>query len=432
MYLNCHSYYSFKYGTMKPEDLLEQAKQQGIESIALTDINNTSGVLDFVRLAPKFNIKPVVGIDFRNGAKQQFVALAKNLDGFKEMNDFLSLHLQGRNDFDDCAPEFNNVFIIYPFNNVPKQLRNNEYVGINSADFNKLPFSYLRHLYTKHIILHPVTFLRKDTRNINSRLVNYKHNHIYEAHRLLKAIDKNTIISKIGESELANSNEIMLPREAVNRLYAEYPLAIKNTVRFLDECCIDFEFGKNKNKKVFYDSIAEDRNALIKECEKGMQYRYPNATQNITNRYNKEIDMITEMGFTAYFLINWDIVNYARRKNYFYVGRGSGANSMVAYLLNITDVDPIDLDLYFERFINPSRKNPPDFDIDFSSFERDNVIEYIFNKHGTAYTALLATYSTLQSNAIMHELGKVYGLPKNEIDALPGLDAEIRRSSLVC
>src|SRR5204863_548193 len=124
----------------------------------------------------------------------------------------------------------------------------------------------------------------------------------------------------------------------------------------------------------------------------------------IMDRYNKEIDMITDLRFTAYFLINWDIVRYAQRRNFFYVGRGSGANSMVAYLLNITDVDPIELDLYFERFINPSRKNPPDFDIDFSSSERDEVIKHIFETHGNSHTALLATYSEMKDNAVNREL----------------------------
>ena len=214
-------------------------------------------------------------------------------------------------------------------------------------------------------------------------------------------------------------------------MFSEHPVAIKNTEKILEECFIDFEFGKNKNKKLFFDTAAEDRKKLLELCEEGMLYRYPNPDQTIRNRYKKEINMITSLGFTAYFLINWDIVNFAQHHNHFYVGRGSGANSMVAYLLRITDVDPIDLDLYFERFINPSRKNPPDFDIDFSSSERDEIISYIFKKHGTDYTTLLATYSTLQDNAVARELGKVYGLPKGEIDALPDLDADRSKHELI-
>ena len=127
MYLNCHSYYSFKYGTMSPEQLLAEAKRLGIDKLAITDINNTSGILDFFRLAPKYNIKPIAGIDFRNGTGQQFIGLAKSMNGFKEMNDFLSAHLQSKEPFESCAPEFNDVFIIYPFGNAPQKLRSNEY-----------------------------------------------------------------------------------------------------------------------------------------------------------------------------------------------------------------------------------------------------------------------------------------------------------------
>ena len=120
--------------------------------------------------------------------------------------------------------------------------------------------------------------------------------------------------------------------------------------------------------------------------------------------------------FVSYFLINWEIINYARSKGYFYVGRGSGANSIVAYLLRITDVDPVELDLYFERFINFYRKTPPDFDLDFSWRDRNDVIDFIFKRF--PHTALIAVYNTFQYRASVRELGKVFGLPKHEIDLL--------------
>ncbi len=430
MYLNCHSYYSFKYGMISPEQLLMEAKRLGIYELALTDINNTSGILDFFRLAPKYNIKPIAGIDFRNGTKQQFVALAKSIDGFKEMNDFLSSYLlQDKKERPEFAPEFNDVFIIYPFSNVPERLRQNEYIGIRSTDLNRLPFSPARHQYRKHVVLQPVTFFEEETRMIGGKKTKFHPHHVYEIHRLLRAMDGNTIITKISEKELALPHEIMLPESDLKRIFADHHFAIKNAEKIVEECFIDFEFGKNKNKKTFYGTAAEDRKKLVDLCAEGMKYRYPDANEKIKNRYKKEINMITTLGFTGYFLINWDIVRFARSKNYFYVGRGSGANSMVAYLLNITDVDPIDLDLYFERFINTSRKNPPDFDIDFSSTERDYIIKYIFETHGIEHTALLATYSTLQENAVIRELGKVYGLPGKEIDALPSLESDIKSVS---
>ena len=124
------------------------------------------------------------------------------------------------------------------------------------------------------------------------------------------------------------------------------------------------------------------------------------------------------MEFNAYFLITWDIIRYGQSRGFYHVGRGSGANSIVAFCLEITDVDPIELDLYFERFLNPHRSSPPDFDIDFSWKDRDEVIDYVFKRYGADHVALLGMYSTFQYNAIIREIGKVFGLPKEEMDEL--------------
>ena len=147
-----------------------------------------------------------------------------------------------------------------------------------------------------------------------------------------------------------------------------------------------------------------------------MPYRYPEVNETILNRLEKELTLIKKMGFVSYFLINWNIVSHAQKKGFFYVGRGSGANSMVAYLLRITDVDPIELDLYFERFINLYRVNPPDFDIDFSWRDREEMTQYIFDTFKN--TVLLGTYVTFKHRGVVRELGKVFGLPKSEIDLL--------------
>ncbi|MEI7664141.1 MAG: DNA polymerase III subunit alpha, partial [Bacteroidota bacterium] len=134
-------------------------------------------------------------------------------------------------------------------------------------------------------------------------------------------------------------------------------------------------------------------------------------------RIRPELEIIDRMGFSSYFLITWDIIRYSMSRGYYHVGRGSGANSIVAYCLRITDVDPIELDLYFERFINPRRTSPPDFDIDYSWKERDEVLDYIFKRYGREHTALLGAMSTFRDKSICRELGKVHGLPKQEIDA---------------
>src|SRR6185436_2692812 len=419
MYLNCHSYFSFRYGTLGPEDLLKGARDNGFGSIALTDINNTSGVLDFVRLAPKHKIKPVVGIDFRNGTEQKFIGIAKNNEGFRELNDFLSHHLHNGEEIPEEAPIFFNSYVIYPFSASPTKpprrgglkndsdfclrLKGNEYIGIKPGDVNRFRFTEWKKYPEKLVMLAPVTF--QDKAGFNT-------------HRLLRAIDKNVVLSKLDKKEEAAQDEVMLNQYELIKIYGDYPKIIENTLALMDKCSINFEFGKSKNKRTFTGNLYEDELQLKKLCNENLKYRYPNPDQTIKERLHKEIKIITEMGYASYFLINHDIVQYAQHRNFYYVGRGSGANSMVAYILRITDVDPVDLDLYFERFMNIYRTSPPDFDLDFSWKDRDEIIEYIFQRHGAVHTAQLATYNTFQANSVIRELGKVFGLPKGEIDAL--------------
>ncbi len=404
MYLNCHTYFSFKYGTLSVTQLLTEAQQKGIHAFVLTDINNTSACLEFIRECPKYNIKPIVGIDFREGVQQQYIGIAKNNEGFLELNQHLSAYLSGQIRFQIQAPEFKNSFVVYPYNTLhPTQLRDYEYIGIKISDLNKLLFSETKKQLHKLVILHPVTFRDKKDFNV---------------HRLLRAIDNNTLLSKLPLSEQTNEHEIMLSEAELCEKYECYPQLIENTKHIIEGCEINFEFGKSKNKKTFTGNVEADQALMRDLCYKGIEYRYKNPAPTIYERLEKELEAIFTMGFCSYFLINWDIVKYAQRNNYFYVGRGSGANSLAAYCLKITDVDPIELDLYFERFINPYRVNPPDFDIDFSWQDRDAITSYIFEKHGTNHAALLATYNTFQYNSLIRELGKVFGLPKGEIDDL--------------
>ena len=157
---------------------------------------------------------------------------------------------------------------------------------------------------------------------------------------------------------------------------------------------------------------------LSKLAINGCIRRYGERNRKAMERTQKELSVIEKLGFAAYFLITWDIIRYASTAGYHHVGRGSGANSIVAYNIYLTDVDPMDLDLYFERFINPHRTSPPDFDIDFSWDERDDVTDYIFKRYGKEHTALLATYNTFKGKSIIRELGKVLGLPKSDIDLI--------------
>ncbi|MFT6815239.1 MAG: error-prone DNA polymerase [Sphingobacteriales bacterium] len=404
MFLNCHSQFSLNYGVLSVRRLLEYSKAKGLVSLALTDINNTSAIFEFLRLAPEYNIKPVVGVDFRNGIKQQFVAIAKNNKGLQEINTYLSEHNHKYMPFPAIAPQFENVSIIYPFSSDKISLRDNEFIGVSPMQLTKLPFSWCKNKQNKMVVLHSVTFTMKEH---------------YNAHKVLRAIAKNELQANLSEQDTCSPFEQMVSPQRLEKVFSQYPQVIENTYALLSSCKIDFIFGldqPNNNQQLYNNTHQEDLNHLRQLCEEGLPYRYEVVTPQIRERIDKELRTISEKCFTTYFLITWDILTYAREKDYFYVGRGSGANSIVAYLLRITDVDPIELDLYFERFINLFRQNPPDFDIDFSWTDREDVTKYIFNRF--KHVSLIAAYSTFQYRAALREVGKTYGLPAHEIAEL--------------
>ncbi|MHA7865238.1 DNA polymerase III subunit alpha [Flagellimonas marinaquae] len=408
MYLNCHTYYSLRFGTFSEVELLQLAKQNHVTQLVLTDINNTSAGLNFVRKAPEFGIKPILGIDFRNGMLPCFIGIAKNNEGYLELNDFLSQHLHDGSKIPDRAPAFKNAFVVYPFEQVLlnelDNFQEHEFVGISIKDLRRLPFSKLASLTPKLVVQQPVTFRNKQD---------------FNAHRLLRAIDNNVLLSKLPKQEEAHEDEKMYPVQNLAAAFSEFPFILENTEKLLNKCSIHFDFSKDRkpqNLKTFLGSVEEDEQLLDQLCAEGLPYRYEEVNDSIKSRLNKELELIKKMGFVSYFLINWDIVSEARRRGFFYVGRGSGANSIVAYLLRITDVDPMELDLYFERFINLYRANPPDFDIDFSWKDRPAMTEYIFKRF--EHVALLGTYVTFKERGVIRELGKVFGLPPQDIDFL--------------
>jgi len=389
-------------------ELLELAQQNHVTQLVLTDINNTSAGLNFVRKAPEFGIKPILGIDFRNGVLPCFVGIAQNNEGYLELNRFLSQHLHEGTKIPNRAPDFKNALVVYPFEQVLlnelEHFQDHEFVGISIKDLRRLPFSKLVLLTTKLVVQQPVTFRNKQD---------------FNAHRLLRAIDNNLLLSKLPKEEEASEEEKMYPVQNLAAAFSEFPFILENTEKLLNKCSIHFDFSKDRkpqNLKTYLGSVEEDEQLLDQLCAEGLPYRYEEVKDSIKNRLTKELDLIKKMGFVSYFLINWDIVSEARQKGFFYVGRGSGANSIVAYLLRITDVDPMELDLYFERFINLYRANPPDFDIDFSWKDRPAMTEYIFKRF--EHVALLGTYVTFKERGVIRELGKVFGLPPQEIDFL--------------
>lgn len=403
MFLNCHSFHSLRYGTLSIKELVRQAHGLGVKALVLTDINTVTGIYDFKAECENVGIKPVAGVEIRKEGKLLYVAIAKEFSGIGEVNKIITDHNCDNKELSDTAPEFKNVFIVYPMSNIPAELKENEFVGIRIEELNFLIRPEYRKWISRMLVLHPVTF---------------KTHEEYELHKILRAIDNNTLLSKLTKKEVCRKSEYFISEQAVAAAFERYPEMVKRTEELLAQCSFEFDFKKVKNKQFYTKSKADDVKLLRRLAYAGLEKRYGNRHEIAQKRVEKELKVIDELNFCSYFLITWDIIRYSNKMGFMHVGRGSGANSIVSYCLGITDICPLELDLYFERFLNLNRKSPPDFDIDWSWQNRDAILEYIFNRYGKDYVAFCGTNVEFKYKSIFREVGKVFGLPKEELDEL--------------
>lgn len=415
MILNAHSYYSLRYGTLSVDEIIDSAIKNHYDNIALTDINNTSGVLRFVKICFDKGIKPIVGAEFRKGDHLLFIAIAKNNEGFKEINELLTLSNLSGVPYPEL-PNFENCYVIYPYGKSIPFLKEHEYIGVRLSDINKI-------LIEKKAIQKKYVILQSST---------YKNKAGYLIHQKLRAIDLNLLFNQLKSTNIAGIDEYIIPKEKLLDYFSSFPHIIQNTKELCSNCSFDYDFKEIKNKKTFTGNKQEDKELLQKLAYEGLALRYSKMDLIAKERVEKELDIINKLGFCAYFLITWDIIKFSWQKEYYHYGRGSGANSIVAYCLKITDVDPIEHNLYFERFLNPKRNTPPDFDIDYSWKDRDAVYDYIFNKYGNKHTALLGAMVTFQDKSIIREMGKIHGLPKEDIDRLIWYPTSPLNESAIC
>lgn len=401
MYLNCKTFYSFCYGTFTTAGLVAAAVEQGVPTLALTNINSTYDHWEFVKLCREQGIKPVLGVEIHNGDEFLYVLLAKNNTGLAWINEFLSEHLLEKKEFPVVPNASLDVFVIYSFEKPVDELKVNERIGIRASEISKL---YKFECTDSHVIRQPVTHQGKN------KDVDY-----FYLHCLLRAIDKNVLLSGLQKTSCCERDEIFVSPSKLLNAFKHYPALVTNTYQLLSECSIEIDFHTDKTMQIYGGSKEDDFVLLHKLSEAGLIRRYGKKNKLANERLKKELKVIHDLGFTTYFHINYDFVRYADSQGYYHVGRGSGANSIVAYCLGITDVDPLALNLYFERFLNPERTSPPDFDIDFSHTDRDDVMDYIFSRYGKKHVALLGACPTFKHDSIIRQLGKVYGLPDEEI-----------------
>ncbi|WJS96654.1 DNA polymerase III subunit alpha [Flavobacterium johnsoniae] len=403
MYLNCHSYHSLRYGTIPLKDLIAEAVLHGIKAMALTDINTVTGIYDFIKACQEKEIKPLIGMEFRCNHEFRYIGLAQNAEGLAEMNVFLTEHNFSGETLPLRAPKFESVFVIYTLENAPETLFDNEFIGVRPEEVSSLLTSKHKNKISKMVILQPVTFRSKKE---------------YNLHKVLRAIDTNIILSKLTEADYCKVSDVMKPVESILPFYEKYPEIILNTQRIINDCNFQYDFSVKRNKKFYTQNRQQDLEKLTELAWEGFEKRYGNENIEAKARVEKELKVIDELEFSGYFLITWDIIQYSNSKGFMHIGRGSGANSIIAYCLGITDICPIELDLYFERFLNLNRKTPPDFDIDWSWQERNTILEYIFGKYGKDHVAFCGTNVEFKYRSIFREVGKVFGLPKEELDLL--------------
>src|SRR5690606_4281220 len=290
-----------------------------------------TGIYDFAKACRKVGIKPIVGMEVRQENRLRYITLAKCRAGIGEICRLVTAHNCDGAELPSRAPAFEEVITVYPMANVPEQLRDNEYIGIRPHEVNRLIRPEWQKWLHRMVIWYPVTVSGKLEHNL---------------HRILRAIDLNVVLSRLSEEDCCRVDEYMRPAGELLAIYGDYPLIVANTARIMEACNFEFDFATPKNKRHYTGNREGDIKLLTGLAYAGLKKRYGEKNRPARERVDKELRVIDELGFSGYFLITWDIVRYSNSMGFMHVGRGSGANSIVAYCLGITDICPLELDLY--------------------------------------------------------------------------------------
>src|SRR5665811_1085997 len=303
MYLNCHSYYSLRYGTMSVEQLVQQALKAGADTIVLTDINNSTAIPEFAGECIKNNLRPVAGIEFRNENELLYIGIARNNRGLRELNEFLSDLNFNKRSIPFPAPQFSESYIIYSLKKIPaRKLFDNERIGIRPQELNSLLTLTSSINRSSMVILQPVTFAETDD--------------IY-IHKSLRAVDNNILLSHLQQWQCAGEDEFFRDRTDIEKIMKEYPWLINSTMKLLDDCNLQFDRESFKNKKIYSASRYDDKLLLEKLAWDGMIYRYGLHNAEAKKRVMHELEIINKLGFSAYFLITWDIISYSMARGFY-------------------------------------------------------------------------------------------------------------------
>lgn len=398
VHLHVHSHYSMMRGVSSVDALCRAAAASGFELLALTDTNGFYGLIHFLEAARKHKIAPIAGVHLKTD-REEAVFLAKSPKGYELLCELVSRrHLE--QDFS-------------MFRSVPEAM---EDVAMLSADPD-----LIKGLCSKvdcRVEVLPGPAGRQALRvarelgvsPVATNAVHFVHPDDYALHRLLRAIDLNRTLGTIPPQELVQPGQWLKSPVEMAVHFPHAPEALANTMELARRCYTEWDHFRPIFPH-YRDRAADHFALLVSECRKGISRRYGETNRAIEARLSEELDLIRSKGYVDYFLVVADIV----RRRPIHCGRGSGAASLVSYLLGITHVDPIRHRLLFGRFLNPERKDPPDIDVDFPWDERDGLSDELVRVYGTERLAFVANHVGFAGRGSVREVAKVFGVPASEI-----------------
>ena len=401
VHLHVHSDHSPMRGVSSLEELCAMAQQQGSPAIALTDTNGLYGAIRFVERAKRQGLRPILGAELTTD-DHRAVLLAKTPDGYANLCRLLSeRHCNPSFDFLASVSHHRNGLIIFTDDETALTAWANESQRDLYVELTPGPTMHDMLLLSRRIGLPPVATNRVYFTYVND----------FPTHLLLRAIALNTTLARLPEEARCSPRQWLMPPALMVSQFPHAPEAVENTLRIAETCYSDWGFGETifPAFRRLTDEIAF---ALLKEnTYRGAVVRYGSLSKEVHDRIEKELTVIQQKRFAHYFLVVEEIVRQAPRT----CGRGSVAASIVSYCLNITHVDPIKHKLFFERFLNPGRKDPPDIDVDFPWDERNDMLNWVFKQYGERQAAMVANQNGLGFRAAIREVAKVYGMPAEEI-----------------
>ena len=409
IHLTTHSAFSVQEGLIPPADLVQAAYASGMPAIGLTDHNLLTGTIEFVTACRATGIQPIVGLEIDLYGSSPLTLLATSTEGWSNLCRLSSALALQDNPGKPCSLEtlFTYSQDLIALSGEPAPLKDifpdRLYVALHDPDHAISLSSRARRLGLPTVITYPVYYLHRAQAHLQ---------------RTLTAIRLNQNITTVPKESLAAANAWFMNSEEMENRFQEFPEALAATLEIAERCKFDLPIGKSQMPTIpLPEGLTATQHLRIKATE-GAGKIYGEITPVIQTRLDHELDVIARMGFEPIFLIVEDIMDFARQTGVPFSSRGSAASSLVAHCLGITSPDPLRLNLYFERFLNPARVTPPDIDTDLCSRRRDSVIQHVFDTYGADRVAMVGTINRYRPRSALGDVAKAYGIEPSKVREL--------------